>query len=77
MLMKSKKHSDSENFDCLSAQELKSDFNKGLLITVLCFVLTYITYKLGDCHKEALFCTKLSLVSTGIIGLFYLKAKKD
>lgn len=77
MLMKSKKHLGGEKGDSLSTKELKSDFTKVLIITVLCVLLSYITYKMGDCYREALFCTKVAILSTVVIGLFYLRAKKN
>lgn len=77
MLMKSKKHLDGEKGDSLSTKELKSDLIKGIVITILCILLSFITYKMGDCYREALFCTKVAILSTVVMGYFYLKAKNE
>lgn len=55
--------------------DLKSDFRRILLISLVSIVLSIITYRLDNCFKESLFCTVLSVICTAIIGGLYLSSK--
>lgn len=55
--------------------DLKSDFRRILLISLVSIVLSIITYRFDNCFKESLFCTVLSVICTAIIGRLYLSSK--
>lgn len=54
---------------------LKSDFRRILLISLVSIVLSIITYRLDNCFEESLFCTVLSFICTAIIGGLYFRSK--
>jgi RsiW-degrading membrane proteinase PrsW (M82 family) len=55
--------------------DLKSDFRRILLISLVSIVLSIITYRLDNCFEESLFCTVLSVICTAIIGGLYFSSK--
>lgn len=55
--------------------ELKSDFRRIALISVVSIVLSIITYRFDTCFEETLFCTVLAIISTVIIGILYFIRK--
>lgn len=55
--------------------DLKADFRRILLTSLVSMVLSLITYRLDNCFKESLFCTVLSVICTAIIGGLYFRSK--
>lgn len=55
--------------------DLRSDFRRILLTSLVSIVISIITYRLDNCFKESLFCTVLSVICTAIIGGLYFSSK--
>ena len=77
MPMKSQKSSKVEPIDYVDINELKSDLKRIIIITLVSIGLSFVTYRLDNCLREAIFCTILSILSSTIIGYFYWKMKRE
>ena len=77
MPMRSHKSSKIEPIDYVDVNELKSDLKRIIIITLVSIGLSFVTYRLDNCFREAIFCTTLSILSSIVIGYFYWKMKRE
>lgn len=77
MPMRSQRSSKIEPIYYVGINELKSDFNRIVVITLVSIGLSFVTYRLDNCFRESLICTALSILSSVVIGYFYLKMKRE
>lgn len=77
MPMRSQRFLSNKSVNNAEINELRSDLKRMIVITIISIILSFITYRLNNCFRESLFCTILSILATGIIGLFYWKEKNE
>lgn len=75
--MKSQRSLKIDPINNIGINELKSDLKRIVVITLVSIVLSFVTYRLDNCFREAIFCTTLSILSSIVIGYFYWKMKRE
>lgn len=76
MPMKSQRSSKVDSINTVRINELRSDLKRIVVITLVSIGLSFVTYRLDNCFREAIFCTILSILASLVIGYFYWKMKR-
>ena len=76
MPMRSHKSSKIEPIDYVDVNELKSDLKRIIIITLVSIGLSFVTYRLDNCFREAIFCTTLFYFIKYCYWIFLLENEK-